>query len=587
LAILQEEVIEGTSIKERKKMDSHGASKPFSKSGSGNSPGKSPEQGKSDVKKSPYSSKGKAQGEKSSALMAYRKAKGLCYKCGERWGPQHSCPESVPLHVVEELWQLVSDKEEQLSKSAGNSDSDSGEELMAISFQAANGTYSGKTVKLECHIHQHKAIVLIDSGSSHNFISEQFATAIPNWKTLQRAIDVKVADGGILKCTHEIVYCNWIVQGVQFQTSFKIIPLKCYDAILGMDWLEPLSPMRIHWSQKWLSFDYQGNNVQIQGLPANSQCLYTTGDQLHSLLKQDEIWCVVQLYAVEAEDRQEQGLLPDIQTLVEEFKELFDEPKGLPPNRNMTHTIPLLTGAQPFILRPYRYTPAQKDEIEKQVAKLLQDQLIQTSSSPYASPVLLVKKKNGEWRLCVDFRKLNAYTIKNKFPLPVIEELFEELVGAKWFTNLDLRSGFHQIMVEEGDRYKTTFQTHCGHFEYKVMPYGLTGAPATFQAIMNHILAPLLRKCVVVFIDDILIYSKAYEEHIHHVKQVFELLREHQFKVRLSKCSFAKGQLRYLGHVISAEGVGTDPEKVKDVKNWPNPTNVKEVRAFPWFSWLL
>ena len=119
-----------------------------------------------------------------------------------------------------------------------------------------------------------------------------------------------------------------------------------------------------------------------------------------------------------------------------------------------------------------------------------------------------MKKKTGEWRLCVDFRRMNVYTIKNKFPLPVIEELFEELFGARWFTTLDLRSGFHQILVAESNRHKTAFQTHFGHYEYKVMPYGLTGAPATFQAIMNHILAPLLRKCVVVFIDDILIYSK-------------------------------------------------------------------------------
>lgn len=149
-----------------------------------------------------------------------------------------------------------------------------------------------------------------------------------------------------------------------------------------------------------------------------------------------------------------------------------------------------MAGSQPFRLRPYRHTPAQKDEIEKQVTHLLKNHMIQHSSSPYASPVLLVKKKNGEWRLCVDFRRLNAYTIKSKFPLPIVEELFEELHGAKWFTTLDLRSGFHQILVAMEDQFKTAFQTHSGHYEYKVMSYGLTGAPATFQAIMNHILAP-------------------------------------------------------------------------------------------------
>jgi len=206
--------------------------------------------------------------------------------------------------------------------------------------------------------------------------------------------------------------------------------------------------------------------------------------------------------------------------------------------------------------------------------------MIEKSSSPYASPVLLVKKKTGERRLSVDFRRLNAYTIKNKFLLPIIEELFEELVGASWFTTLDLRFGFHQILIVPEDQHKTAFQTHSGHYEYKVMPYGLTGAPATFQAIMNHILAPLLRKCVVVFIDDILIYSKSQAEHLQHIKMVFDILQEHQFKVRLSKCSFAQQQLKYLGHIISGEGVATDPSKIKDDQQWPTPTSVKELRGF-------
>lgn len=289
---------------------------------------------------------------------------------------------------------------------------------------------------------------------------------------------------------------------------------------------------------------------------------------------------MVQIYNLNEKVEVEPEQPPLIKALVKKYAGLFTEPIGVPPSRSMTHSIPLLPGAAPFRLRPYRYTPAQKDEIEQQVAHLLRNHMIQESTSPFASPVLLVKKKTGEWRLCVDYRRLNAYTVKNKFPLPIIEELFEELVGAQWFTTLDLRSGFHQIMVTREDQNKTAFQTHSGHFKYKVMPYGLTGAPATFQAIMNHVLAPLLRKCVVVFIDDILIYSKSFEEHVQHVQMVFELLQKHQFKVRLSKCSFAKQQLHYLGHVISYKGVSTNPSKVADVVNWPTPQSVKELRGF-------
>lgn len=193
-------------------------------------------------------------------------------------------------------------------------------------------------------------------------------------------------------------------------------------------------------------------------------------------------------------------------------------------------------------MRPYRYSPAQKDEIERQVQELLIHGVIKPSTSPFASPVLLVKNKNGEWWLCVDYRRLNAMIVKNRYPMPVMEEFLDELYGAVWFTSLDLRVVYHQILVKAIDQFKTTFQARNDHYEYKVMPYGVTGGPATFQHVMNSVLAPLLRKCVVVFIDDILIYSKSCKEHLEHVKAVLMLLKERQFKVKLSKCCFATQQ---------------------------------------------
>lgn len=171
-------------------------------------------------------------------------------------------------------------------------------------------------------------------------------------------------------------------------------------------------------------------------------------------------------------------------------------------------------------------------------------------------------------------------TVKNKFPLLVIDELLDELVGAQWFTTLDMSSGFHQILLAEEDVPKTAFWTHNGHYEYNVMPYGVAGGPATFQHEMNTVPAPILRKFVVVFIDDILIYSKSWEEHISHIKQLFDLLHQHNFKVKLSKCSFAKQELSYLGHVKSHKGVATDPSKVDIIQQWPTPSNAKEVRGF-------
>jgi hypothetical protein len=153
--------------------------------------------------------------------------------------------------------------------------------------------------------------------------------------------------------------------------------------------------------------------------------------------------------------------------------------------------------------------------------------LIRESTSPFASPVLLVKKKTGDWRMCVDYRKLNALIIQNKYPLPMIDEILDELTGAQWFTSLDMTAGYHQILMNEDDQFKTAFQTHNGHFEYTVMPYGVTGGPTTFQQTMNYILAPLLRKGVVVFIDDILIYNNTWSDHLAILQQVFDLFTEH------------------------------------------------------------
>jgi hypothetical protein len=181
------------------------------------------------------------------------------------------------------------------------------------------------------------------------------------------------------------------------------------------------------------------------------------------------------------------ALSVEIQSLIQEFASLFDKQSGLPP-RSHCHNIPLIQGATPFWLRPYRYNTAQKDEIERQVADLLQSGMIQPSNSPFASPIILARKKTGDWRLCVDYRRLNALTVKNKYLLPVIDELLDELHGTVWFTSLDLSSGYHQIRMAPQDIHKTAFQTHNGHYEYKVMPYGVTGGPATFQLAMNSVI---------------------------------------------------------------------------------------------------
>jgi hypothetical protein len=225
--------------------------------------------------------------------------------------------------------------------------------------------------------------------------------------------------------------------------------------------------------------------------------------------------------------------------------------------------------------------PGELVELKKQLDELLEKGFIQESVSPWGAPVLFVdKREGGAPRLCTDCRNLNKVTIKNKYPLPRYQDLFDQVRGAGVFSKMDLRSGYHQIKIKVEDIPKTGFVSRYGHHEYLVVPFGLTNAPAVFMNLMNKIFMKYLDKFVIVFIDDILIYSRNKEEHAEHLRIVLQILREHQLYAKFSKCDFWLDRVTYLGHVITKEGVAVDPKKVDSILEWESPTNVAEIRSF-------
>ena len=278
------------------------------------------------------------------------------------------------------------------------------------------------------------------------------------------------------------------------------------------------------------------------------------------------------------------GLIPQrkLQSLLEEYADVFpdDLPAGLPPDRGTGHTIVLEPNAAPPYRRNRRMAPPEVELCETYIKDLLDKGFIAPSNSPFGAPVMFVAKPAGGYRVVCDWRALNNLTIKNRYPLPRIDETLDRLGGSSIFSSLDLNSGYFQIRITPEDAHKTAFTTPLGQYEFKVLGQGLANSPATFQSVMNRIFAPHIYKFCVVYLDDIMIYSKTPEEHYDHLEQVLKLLREHRFYAKRSKCSFNQTEIKFLGHLVGKDGLRVDPAKVEVVKNWPIPKDATQVRQF-------
>jgi hypothetical protein len=476
----------------------------------------------------------------SQAEQAERRRLGLCYNCDERYTRGHNrvCRRIFFIAGVE-----LSDADDAADRDA---------EAPVFSLRAVAEVLDADTMQIVATLGSTSLVALLDTGSTHSFISEDVAHR-SGLSVCQRArLTAMVANGESVPCAGVIRAAPLDVDGETFPADLFVMPLASYDVVLGTKWLGTLGPIFWDLASRQMWFLHHGRTLRWTGVPVENPPVRQATIAGASLL--DE--------------------------LLEAFVSLFAEPTGLPPKRAHDHRIVLKPNTAPVAVRPYRYPAAHKDELERHCAAMLAQGIIRRSDSPFSSPVILVRKPDRSWRFCVDYRALNALTVKDAFPIPVVDELLDELHGAKFFTKLDLRSGYHQVLMRPEDVHKTAFRTHDGLYEFLVMAFGLCNAPATFQALMNEVLRPFLRRFVLVFFDDILIYSKSWADHLRHLRAVFTELRRHQLFIKRSKCSFAASSVAYLGHVISADGVAMDPAKVQAIIDWPLPRSARAVRGF-------
>ncbi|XP_061968341.1 uncharacterized protein LOC133691764 [Populus nigra] len=498
-----------------------------------------------------------------------RREKGLCFYCDEKFKPGHRC-ERPQLFMIEDSSNTSLEEEITDTEDIINS-----EDMPKISFHAIAGAEHPQTLRVLGQLGNKKVTVLIDGGSTHNFIDQVVVTKFGIPINRSQRFQVMVANREKITCTGQCQSLTLIIQGIAITANYYVLPVTACQVVLGVQWLETLGPIEMDFKKLTMSYKTHGEKHTFYGLKHTGHAAFTE-KEFHGLQGNGFFLQIIPSHSIIDSSSHP----PELKALLSEFSQVFEEPTGLPPQRAKDHHIPLQPNSSPVSVRPYRYPYYQKTEIEKMVQDLLKYELIRPSNSPFSSPVLLVKKANGAWRFCVDYRALNEITIKDKYPIPVIDELLDELHGSRYYSKLDLRSGYHQIRVRDDDIPKTAFRTHEGHYEFVVMPFGLTNAPATFQSLMNDLFRPHLRKFILVFFDDILVYSKSWEDHLTHLHTILKILADNTLFAKESKCRFGVTQVDYMGHVISNQGVSVDPTKIQAVVEWPTPTTAKGVRGF-------
>jgi hypothetical protein len=433
-----------------------------------------------------------------------------------------------------------------------------------------------------------RAVCLIDSGAKGNFVSLDFVRrACLPMVTYHRRRIITLADGSS-QSSHLCVKQVQLRLGTHCEAlDLTVMPIKRhdFDVVLGTPWLVHVNP-QIDWAQRTMTIAAKSKNDR-PGAPLR---LMNT-KELKRFVTKSQVDCMFLLSSTKLKEQDKQSettpaeiekVRSETQAVLSEYSDCFppDLPRCLPPERDVDHRIELIPGSTPPCLATYRMSPTELDELKRQIDDLESKHILRPSKSPFGAPVLLTKKKDGTWRFCVDYRALNAITVKNKYPLPRVDELFDRLHGARYFSKLDLRSGYWQIRVREEDVPKTAFRSRYGSYEWLVLPMGLTNAPATFMHLMNQIFSEYLDQFVIVFLDDVLIYSRTLSEHRRHVRLALDVLRKHQLFAKESKCEFFRDHIDFLGHRVDREGMHMMEDKVRAIREWPTPTSIEDVRSF-------
>ncbi|GJW67533.1 putative reverse transcriptase domain-containing protein [Tanacetum coccineum] len=486
----------------------------------------------------------------------------ICYECGR------------PGHVKRECPKLRNQNHgNRVGNKTGNQTG--GNEATARAYAIGGGgtnpdsnVVTGTFLLNNCY-----ASMLFDSGADRSFVSSTFSALLdvaPS--TLETSYAVELADGRISETNVVLRGCTLGLLGHPFDIDLMPVELGSFDVIIGMDWLAKYHALIIC-DEKVVRIPYGDEVLIIRGenCDGGSKLNIISCTRTQKYIQKGCQVYLAQVTSKKAEDKSEEKRLEDV-PIVREFSEVFPEDlPGLPPARQVEFQIDLVPGAALVARAPYRLAPAEMQELSTQLQELSDRGFIRPSSLPWRAPVLFVKKKDGSFQMCIDYRKLNKLIVKNRYLLLRIDNLFDQLQGSRVYSKIDLRSGYHQLIVCEEDIPKTAFRTRYGHYKFQVMSFGLTNAPAVVMDLMNRVCKPYLDRFAIVFIDDILIYSKSRKEHEGHLKLILKLLKEEEIYAKFSKCKFWLSRVQFLGHVIDSEGIHVDPAKIESIKDWAAP----------------